>query len=37
MTRFFRSSPVLEQIDFIERLTPFSMPDLILGDPAPLM
>lgn len=37
MTRFFRSSPVLELIDFIERLTPFSKPDLILGDPAPLM
>ena len=37
MTRFFRSSPVLELIDFIERLTPFSVPDLILGDPAPLM
>ncbi|MCP4288786.1 MAG: nitrous oxide reductase family maturation protein NosD [Gammaproteobacteria bacterium] len=37
MTRFFRSSPVLEVIDFVERLTPYSEPDLILRDPAPLL
>lgn len=35
MTRFFRGSPVLEMVDFIERLAPFSDPDLILSDPAP--
>ena len=35
MTRFFRSSPVLELIDFVERLAPFSQPDLILRDPLP--
>lgn len=37
MTRFFRGSPVLEMVDFIERLAPFSDPDLILSDPVPLM
>ncbi len=35
MTRFFRSSPVLELIDFVERLAPFSDPKLILQDPEP--
>lgn len=35
MARFFRASPVLEMVDFIERLAPFSMPDLILSDPEP--
>ncbi len=34
-TRFFRASPVLEAIDFMERLAPFSPPQLILEDPAP--
>jgi len=37
MTRFFRASPALELIDFVERLTPFSKPDLILSDPLPQM
>ncbi|MCB1867426.1 MAG: nitrous oxide reductase family maturation protein NosD [Gammaproteobacteria bacterium] len=37
MIRFFRASPVLELIDFAERLTSFSKPDLIFRDPAPLM
>ncbi|WP_029134952.1 nitrous oxide reductase family maturation protein NosD [Sedimenticola selenatireducens] len=37
MARFFRGSPVLEMVDFIERLAPFSMPDLILSDPSPRM
>jgi len=37
MTRFFRGSSILELIDFIEMLAPFSKPELILGDPAPLM
>ncbi len=35
MARFFRASPVLEMVDFVERLAPFSMPDLILSDPEP--
>ncbi len=35
--KFFRSSPVLELLDFLERLAPFSSPDLILHDPAPRM
>ena len=34
--RFFRNSPVLELLDFLERLAPFSPPDMILRDPAPL-
>ena len=37
MARFFRASPPLEFLDFIERLAPFSKPDLILRDPAPRM
>ena len=32
---FFRASPVLELIDFMERLAPFSEPPLVLRDPAP--
>ncbi|WP_428624380.1 nitrous oxide reductase family maturation protein NosD [Sedimenticola sp.] len=35
MVRFFRGSPVLELVDFIERLAPFSHPELILSDPTP--
>ena len=35
MSRFFRGSPVLELVDFIERLAPFSNPALILSDPTP--
>ena len=35
MARFFRSSPVLELLDFLERLAPFSTPDLILRDEQP--
>jgi nitrous oxidase accessory protein len=34
---FFRNSPVLELVDFLERLAPFSSPALILRDPAPRM
>ncbi|RLJ19186.1 hypothetical protein DJ031_09135 [bacterium endosymbiont of Escarpia laminata] len=34
-TQFFRSTPTMEFIDFIERLAPFSDPELILSDPAP--
>lgn len=35
MARFFRGSPVLELIDFVERLAPFAEPDVILRDPEP--
>jgi len=35
--RFFRNSPVLELLDFLERLAPFSAPAMILRDPAPRM
>lgn len=33
--RFFRNSPMLEILDFLERLAPFSHPVLILQDPQP--
>jgi len=36
-TQFFRNAPVLELIDFLERLAPFSLPHLILRDAQPLM
>lgn len=36
-TQFFRASPVLELMDFIERLAPFSTPRLLLRDSAPAM
>jgi len=34
---FFRNSPVLELLDFLERLAPFSTPYRVLRDPAPRM
>jgi len=34
---FFRNSPMLELVDFLERLAPFSSPYRILRDPKPLM
>lgn len=34
--RFFKGSPVLEVLDFLERLAPFSPPDLTLRDNRPL-
>ncbi len=34
--RFFKGSPVLEVLDFLERLAPFSPPDLTLRDSKPL-
>ena len=37
MTRFFRGSPILEMVDFVERLAPFSNPKIVLRDPAPRM
>lgn len=33
--RFFANSPVMELLDFLERLAPFSTPELILKDEAP--
>ena len=33
--RFFKTSPALELLDFLERLAPFSSPDLMLRDEAP--
>ena len=33
--RFFKNSPGMELLDFLERLAPFSSPDLILKDEAP--
>ena len=35
VARFFRSSPVMELLDFLERLAPFSSPDQILIDEQP--
>jgi nitrous oxidase accessory protein len=35
IARFFRSSPVMELLDFLERLAPFSTRDLILRDEKP--
>lgn len=35
--QFFKGSPVLEVLDFLERLAPFSEPDLLVRDPAPMM
>jgi nitrous oxidase accessory protein len=37
MATFFRNSPVLEMLDFLERLAPFSTPHRVLLDPAPRM
>ena len=35
--RFFRNSPLLELLDFLERLAPFSAPTLLLRDDSPRM
>ncbi|MCU7837148.1 MAG: nitrous oxide reductase family maturation protein NosD [gamma proteobacterium symbiont of Taylorina sp.] len=35
--QFYKGSAVLELIDFLERLAPFSEPDLLVRDKAPLM
>ncbi len=35
--RFFKGSPVLEVLDFLERLAPFSDPDLMLRDRQPIL
>ena len=36
MARFFRKSPALELLDFLERLAPGALPTLILRDPEPV-
>jgi nitrous oxidase accessory protein len=33
--QFFKGSPMLEVIDFLERLAPFTHPDLLARDPRP--
>ena len=35
MTQFFRGSPVMEFIDFVERLSSFSPPQMVLRDATP--
>ena len=35
--QFFKGSPLLEVIDFLERLAPFSDPSLLIRDKAPVM
>ena len=35
--RFFKGSPVLEVLDFLERLAPFTPAQLVVRDPKPLM
>jgi len=36
-TQFFKGAPVLEAMDFMERLAPFSEPNMLVRDKAPLM
>jgi nitrous oxidase accessory protein len=36
-TQFFRGSPLLEMLDFLERLAPWSRPLLVLRDDAPIL
>lgn len=33
--RFFKNAPLMEALDFLERLAPFSSPDLVVRDEAP--
>ena len=35
MARFFKTAPVMELLDFLERLAPFSSPELTLKDATP--
>ncbi|MCB1858023.1 MAG: nitrous oxide reductase family maturation protein NosD [Gammaproteobacteria bacterium] len=35
--RFFKGSPVLEVLDFLERLAPFTDPEMVLRDDTPIM
>jgi nitrous oxidase accessory protein len=34
--RFFKNAPLMEALDFLERLAPFSNPELILQYDAPM-
>lgn len=34
--QFFKGAPMLEVIDFLERLAPFSSPNLLVSDPRPI-
>lgn len=34
--RFFRNAPMMEALDFLERLAPFSTPVLLLRDEKPV-
>jgi len=36
-TQFFKGAPVLEAMDFLERLAPFSEPNMLVRDQTPLM
>lgn len=36
VARFFKNAPLMEAIDFLERLAPFSTPELLVRDDAPL-
>jgi len=35
--QFYKGSPILEVLDFLERLAPFTQPDMVLRDEKPLM
>ncbi len=35
--QFYKGAPILEVLDFLERLAPFTQPDLVLRDEKPLM
>jgi nitrous oxidase accessory protein len=37
LVQFFKGSPMLEFLDFLERLAPFTDPDIIMRDPKPRM
>lgn len=37
LVQFFKGSPMLEFLDFLERLAPFTDPDVIMRDPKPRM
>ncbi len=34
--QFFKGSPILETLDFLERLAPFSKPDMLVRDKKPM-
>ena len=35
--QFYKGSPMLEVLDFLEQLAPFTEPDLMLRDPRPIL